>query len=33
MSISFTLILCGGVILLGLVIAAVVLILNNPKDR
>lgn len=33
MSISFTLIICGGVLLLGLVVAAVVLILNNQKDR
>ena len=33
MSIGFTAIICGGFILLGLVIAAVVLILNNQKDR
>lgn len=31
MSIAFLLIICGGVIVLGLIIAAVVLILNDRK--
>jgi hypothetical protein len=33
MSIGFTVVICGGVILLGLVVTAIVLIVNNQKDR